>query len=269
MGLERMQFKNSGCLVNTKTQKAFEIHHNMTIGRGKDATVLIDDLKVSRKHLTILIDSNGTLWIQDSSTNGTFINGEKISGKIKITSDIKFKIGNTEMTLVLPLSKLFDEEVPLNQEGKSLSNLSQPLILVKNYTESFEDYPPAPMLRRFVATLIDRVLENLLCQIPLIILPKIGSNSPLIILTFYLGIFLVYYRNLNETGQSIGKKAMKLKIIRTNNSKGFSSLEILSREVFLKITFFLISVITVLFTKKKLAVHDLLLNTRVVDISKK
>ena len=273
MGLEKPKLKTSGCLINSKTQETFELKHNMTIGRGNDAAVVINDLKMSRIHLTVLFDNSGNVWIQDSSTNGTFVDGERILGKIKITADTKLKIGNTEMLLAMPAIDSSEKAVPRAAGTKSLSSPAQPLKLVKNYTESFENYPPAPTFRRFVSVAIDGIILSLLCKIPDVILLKMGLSEVIVkFMTFisYTGISLSYYYiSLNKDGQTIGKKAMKLKVIRTNKTTGFSPLEILGREIIIKNLLGTISVLTVLFTSEKMAVHDYLLKTRVIDISKK
>ena len=271
MGLEKPKLKTSGCLINSSTQETFELKHNMTIGRGNDATVVINDLKVSRVHLTVLLDNLGNVWLQDSSTNGTFVDGERVSGKIKLIADTKLKIGNTEMLLAMPANDSSEKSVPKSSGTKSLSSPARPLKLVKNYTESFENYPPAPTFRRFVALAIDGIILTLLFKIPEVALIKMGLSGlmlNLMIIISYTGITLSYYHiPMNNDGQTIGKKAMKLKVIRTNKSARFTPLEILGRELFIKNILFTISVFTVLFTFKKMAVHDYLFKTRVIDIS--
>jgi tetratricopeptide (TPR) repeat protein len=49
------------------------------IGRGSDVDLLIDDDGVSRRHAKVIREIDGTLKIQDmGSTNGTYLNGERI-----------------------------------------------------------------------------------------------------------------------------------------------------------------------------------------------
>lgn len=56
-----------------------------TIGRGAECTIRIDDVsqRVSRNHATLTVVSSKKMHIVDHSTNGTFVNGIKISPGIE------------------------------------------------------------------------------------------------------------------------------------------------------------------------------------------
>ena len=67
------------------------------IGRGTDVDIQLNDSGVSRKHLEIEITD--LINIKDlNSTNGTFINGEKIT-EHTATDEIVFKIGTSEIKI--------------------------------------------------------------------------------------------------------------------------------------------------------------------------
>lgn len=55
-----------------------------SIGRGDDCQIKIQDnsQKVSRNHATIKVLDNGKIFITDHSSNGTFVNGVKISPSV-------------------------------------------------------------------------------------------------------------------------------------------------------------------------------------------
>ena len=57
------------------------------IGRNPDNDIVINDqnLRVSRYHATLTVNDNGTITINDHSTNGTFVNGQKIKSQVEIT----------------------------------------------------------------------------------------------------------------------------------------------------------------------------------------
>lgn len=59
-----------------------------TIGRGDDCQVRIQDnsQRVSRKHATLKITDKGKMFITDHSSNGTFVNG------VKITPNVDFPV---------------------------------------------------------------------------------------------------------------------------------------------------------------------------------
>ncbi|MBK6344997.1 MAG: FHA domain-containing protein [Bacteroidales bacterium] len=55
------------------------------IGRDTDNDIVINDqdVRVSRYHATLTIHDNGTITINDQSTNGTYVNGVKIKSQIE------------------------------------------------------------------------------------------------------------------------------------------------------------------------------------------
>jgi len=78
----------------------------LKIGRDAANDIVIADSKVSRKHIQITSD-NGHFMITDlGSTNGTFVNGQKIDGEAEIFAEDIVKIGNT----ILDWEKLFRPE---------------------------------------------------------------------------------------------------------------------------------------------------------------
>jgi len=64
------------------------------IGKAEDNDYVADDVYVSRYHAQLERDETGNLFIEDlNSTNGTFVNGNRIMKK-KITSSDQVKLGN-------------------------------------------------------------------------------------------------------------------------------------------------------------------------------
>ena len=82
-----------------------------TIGReGCDITV--SDPDVSRRHAA-LQDSHGSLSIEDlGSTNGTFVNGERISGPRALADGDEVQIGSTVWRLRAPAAATRLRDVP-------------------------------------------------------------------------------------------------------------------------------------------------------------
>lgn len=50
----------------------------LTIGRGRDNSIVLDDMLVSRKHLRITADDEGLLLEDLGSRNGTYVNGRRV-----------------------------------------------------------------------------------------------------------------------------------------------------------------------------------------------
>ena len=64
------------------------------IGRGTEADIRLPDTGVSRKHVDVVLDS-GTAWVEDlGSTNGTLVNGRRISRQALADGDV-IRIGHS------------------------------------------------------------------------------------------------------------------------------------------------------------------------------
>lgn len=57
------------------------IDKKITVGRSPDNDKVVSGESISRKHCAIIRYSDGTFEIEDYSTNGTYVNGRRISGK--------------------------------------------------------------------------------------------------------------------------------------------------------------------------------------------
>lgn len=89
---------NHGCLVRIHP---LELENKMmrmtqrvtTIGREPTNDVFCDDTSISRQHASITKDEKGFLVTDKGSTNGTFVNGEKIDNRRLVDGD-KVQVGN-------------------------------------------------------------------------------------------------------------------------------------------------------------------------------
>lgn len=79
----------------------FEIPENavLTIGRSDAADIVLDDMTVSRRHAVVGAAENGCFIEDNSSTSGTWINGERISGRITVSPSDNIKIGGFELSV--------------------------------------------------------------------------------------------------------------------------------------------------------------------------
>lgn len=76
----------------------------LAIGRTKENDVSIDDVSVSKYHASIMINASGSLSVADTgSTNGTFVNGQRISyGKAtEIADGDAIKLGTVDVAIEL------------------------------------------------------------------------------------------------------------------------------------------------------------------------
>ena len=71
---------NQNTLYQENVQSNMNSNKIISIGRASDCTIVINDTTVSKMHAEIILE-NGNISIRDlGSTNGTFINGNKLSG---------------------------------------------------------------------------------------------------------------------------------------------------------------------------------------------
>src|SRR5687767_6298223 len=63
-----------------------------TVGRGRQADVMVDDASLSRLHARIVADQDGKVTVDDlGSTNGIFVNGaEQLSSYLMLGDTIRF-----------------------------------------------------------------------------------------------------------------------------------------------------------------------------------
>ncbi len=70
----------------------------ITIGRSPENNIVINDAIVSRTHLQLVQNDNGVCSVVDlNSANGTFVNGQKITGEVHLQPHDVIRIGNTTL----------------------------------------------------------------------------------------------------------------------------------------------------------------------------
>jgi pSer/pThr/pTyr-binding forkhead associated (FHA) protein len=98
-----------------------------TIGRVEDNTFQIAEPSVSSHHCELLLRGNDVVVKDLNSTNGTFINGEKVSESVLKAGQV-LRLGQIEMRLeteaTAPATKKVDQTMVM-QRGVSLNELEQ------------------------------------------------------------------------------------------------------------------------------------------------
>nr|WP_281507699.1 DUF3662 and FHA domain-containing protein [Brachybacterium sp. Marseille-Q7125] len=72
------------------------------IGRGGDADIILEDTGVSRHHLELRNEGGQLLATDLGSTNGTFVDGERIQTPVPLQDRSLLKIGRTRLSVLLP-----------------------------------------------------------------------------------------------------------------------------------------------------------------------
>ena len=95
------KIKKEENLLLTYQGKSMSVTEKVTIGRGRDNAIYLDDKLVSRHH-AVMQKIKSFFFIKDlSSRNGTYVNGEKIPEDkyIKLKSGDTVKVGRTELRI--------------------------------------------------------------------------------------------------------------------------------------------------------------------------
>jgi pSer/pThr/pTyr-binding forkhead associated (FHA) protein len=79
-----------------KAGAAFELIGSATIGRSPQTDIQIDDAFASGRHARIY-DRGGLFYVEDmGSTNGTYLNGQKLGSQELLHVEDRIRIGDTE-----------------------------------------------------------------------------------------------------------------------------------------------------------------------------
>ncbi len=75
--------------------KQVELARELSVGRTPQAQLVLDDEGLSRVNTTFFIDGDEVLVADENSTNGTFVNGERISGRpVVLRNGDRLKLGS-------------------------------------------------------------------------------------------------------------------------------------------------------------------------------
>lgn len=74
---------------------------SVVLGRSSEADILVDDTGVSRRHLEIRTENGASRAIDLGSTNGSFVNGQKVQGEADLTDGSTIAMGRTRITFRL------------------------------------------------------------------------------------------------------------------------------------------------------------------------
>jgi len=82
-----------------KGQKV-RVRKTITIGRHPDNDISIEDPSASRHHARVEVTESGLVLADAESGNGTYLNGEKVTGASKLMPGDRIRIGRTEFVLL-------------------------------------------------------------------------------------------------------------------------------------------------------------------------
>ena len=125
--------------------KSVSLENGMvTLGRDPSATLPLDAPTISRKHATIDRDNNGRYILRDRSTNGVFVNGQRVNQAVTVADGATIKIG--PFTLVVR-----DKTLQMLDRGDRIRLDVHNLILETNGKRRLDDLSFALEPGQFVA----------------------------------------------------------------------------------------------------------------------
>ena len=75
-------------------------NRTIVLGRNRDVELPLPDPKLSRRHCQIVFNGQQVLLTDLNSTNGTFVNGGKVSGELALHAFDRIVIGDLELELI-------------------------------------------------------------------------------------------------------------------------------------------------------------------------
>ncbi len=86
-------------VVRSDTQAGMdiEVHDAVVLGRSKEADIVLDDPYASEFHMR-LVRQDGRIMLHDlGSTNGTYVNGRRVTSPIALSKGDSVQVGKTIM----------------------------------------------------------------------------------------------------------------------------------------------------------------------------
>jgi pSer/pThr/pTyr-binding forkhead associated (FHA) protein len=77
-----------------KSGMEYEVRDGLVLGRRLEAPIHLNDTKASREHAKIVMEGGGYVLVDLDSTNGTFVNGNKVL-RHRLVRDDLVRIGRT------------------------------------------------------------------------------------------------------------------------------------------------------------------------------
>jgi pSer/pThr/pTyr-binding forkhead associated (FHA) protein len=93
---------NQPKLIKVSNQREIPIKPDMVLGRTAESDLQLTEGHASRRHAKLFF-AEDAVWVEDlNSANGTFINGTKITGKVKLSSGDRLRFDVEEFDFRIP-----------------------------------------------------------------------------------------------------------------------------------------------------------------------
>jgi predicted component of type VI protein secretion system len=97
-------------LIETTGKHAGRMHPlpygEHVLGRGAEASIVLDDKDVSRRHARLEVGPDGVIVHDLGSKNGVFVSGRRIGSPVLLRHGQSFRFGELELTVSHPASQV-------------------------------------------------------------------------------------------------------------------------------------------------------------------
>lgn len=101
--------------------KSIKIDQDMLVGRHQDANILLQSAEISRRHAAFLLKETA-LYVQDlNSSNGTFVNGERISVETALKSGDVLAFASLQFEVAEELEPVVNTVVEVEQPAEAVA----------------------------------------------------------------------------------------------------------------------------------------------------
>lgn len=88
------------------------LRRKLLIGRASLCDIVLGDRTVSRQHATVW-QEYGAVYVRDmGSANGTYVNGAKAEGMVRLNAGDKLQLGNVHLRLVSRRGRPLRSKIP-------------------------------------------------------------------------------------------------------------------------------------------------------------
>lgn len=165
--------------------------NTISVGSGADNDVVIASEGVAEKHLQLFRDHNGNIYITDlDSSQGTYINGERLYGIALLNESDKVKVGS-ELFLWRKLYPDLDPESAIEKEQEPVIEVpvSMPGIKVSEPEDRVEVVLPEEIV---IPVKEEEQSVNFVNQEKKIVVPEYKEDIPLSFYQNYKSVIWIY-----------------------------------------------------------------------------
>jgi adenylate cyclase len=107
--------------LETADGRRLPVSSNCSIGRSRDNALVLEDLRVSRRHALIRMQGPGEYWIVDFGTvNGTRVDGRRIAIPSRLHDSARLELGGMPFVFHLPAHATSALQDPVHSQATTL-----------------------------------------------------------------------------------------------------------------------------------------------------